>query len=1113
MFALGALQVAAGVGVMVLLNHGSAGGPATRVSQGADTAARAAALDRSLQAIEDGERDSPRDRWDPDYVLALVGTDPERLFAWVRDSTSWIPYHGEMRGPVGVLMDRRGNSLDRAVLLATLLDKAGQTVRLAHGELSQELAIRTLPHLICAAGADDPVGFSAESSSHGGLVAAATRYGMDDSSFEETLVSQIQAIDRLSKEIHSRTQDEAQRLLQALGNPSPRTALAKNFDATMSSLRDHWWVQMQSPDGAWRDLDAMSAAMGKPMPVISATETMSLAELIDAPTMHHEVSVRVVAERWSERGLSQYTVLEHALRPADTIGQPIVLQFWPTQWMGGSMPENNPADKPSSDWRAEILEQHDWAAALMVGDDPVAVGALADSGDGSAGSSSGGPMGGLASAFSDTMSGRRTASGSSNSGTALSAVWLDYEIRVPGEPARIIRRTVFDLIGPAGRSAGLTPILDLTNAKRLERGLSLIMQTDILPQVCAIPPQFVAHLMAQTVLAHRQVFVRAIRGDTAQDAQPPVAAAANEGRPLSSLYALALARMQWSLGQGQLFIDRPNLLTSHRYWVAKDDGLVLRHASDIVANEVGVSFADENPFAARLAQGVLDTNVEQLAVTGDRMLGGAGQAFAAQGEWVAIAAAGVGTALPRIELPADTRRRIIADVDAGYAVVAPKMPVPMPNEPFIGWWRVDASTGDTLGFGAGGWGQVTAEESLQNSRSQATANVFRNSFAAKFAHSFGTAYGWCLVPMTVKMLDTDGLHLGSLVATLVASKSECLGDAIFLGLVGAVTMPLIAITMEASETIVAAETKVTAPPEPQLSGKATTYAGPAKPCASPRAETLPAMQAAESTADTVPAGSPATELPPTKTGPTPKWPTSESMYEGGPGRRVYKPAFVETAIEDWAEYQTQASQRYNEAINSRDAAESAMVDISVQINTLEAKGGDAFGGGLYGKRIEIARQLERAQVDVKQTAPELSKANKYVDHWREMQAANQRVIDAVNARDAALQKLDANVCSKADSVDYNGPEWQNYAQAEQSLRNAKNNWSNVDHGGTNAPAAVDPNAATAPGSQAPGGASPPVQSGKTQPLPGAGHGGNPAASPSAKSVAGMLSTQNLLGSK
>ena len=52
----------------------------------------------------------------------LACTDPQKMLDWVRDNTRLVPYEGSLRGALGVLMDRNGNSLDRSILLARLLE-------------------------------------------------------------------------------------------------------------------------------------------------------------------------------------------------------------------------------------------------------------------------------------------------------------------------------------------------------------------------------------------------------------------------------------------------------------------------------------------------------------------------------------------------------------------------------------------------------------------------------------------------------------------------------------------------------------------------------------------------------------------------------------------------------------------------------------------------------------------------------------------------------------------------------------------------------------------------------------------------------------------------------
>ena len=97
-------------------------------------------MERAFKALEAAEKDIPRDTFDPKAIVEKVGNDPAKLFEWVRDNTYWVPYRGSLRGPIGVLMDRLGNSLDRALLLAELLRTAGHQARLVCAELSEAQA-------------------------------------------------------------------------------------------------------------------------------------------------------------------------------------------------------------------------------------------------------------------------------------------------------------------------------------------------------------------------------------------------------------------------------------------------------------------------------------------------------------------------------------------------------------------------------------------------------------------------------------------------------------------------------------------------------------------------------------------------------------------------------------------------------------------------------------------------------------------------------------------------------------------------------------------------------------------------------------------------------------
>ena len=755
---------------------------------------RVALLDKSLRALADGDREMPRDTWDPDYVVNRVGRDPQRLFRWVQQNTYWIPYHGVLRGPVGVLMDRQGNSLDRAILLAKLLERAGYTVRLAHGELTREQVLNLLPGLV----ADRQVAFTPQqplATPNAAVQQVASRYQLDGPGVSETLRSQKEMLAQFSSELRARVTDQTDRLLKAIERPKTTDVWARTFDAAMSALADHWWVQQQTVSG-WVDLDVLSDGGKAGGALTSATQTIPVKDL--PAQSYHEITLRVVAEQWANGKLSEYKALEQPLRPSDLVGQPIVLQFWPTQWMA-----DDKLSKPAPDWKTEVLAQKEWDAVVAVGGNVLATTTIPDSGDDPY-TPKGGDFGGLATAFSQSMN---LSSASSNK--TLSAVWLEYEIRIPGEKQQTVRRTVFDLLGPAARATS-SPKLALDETKRLTRSLALAMQTEILPVTCGLSREFTTHLLAQSLLGNRELFHFLVQGrlpagiadvDELFDRSTP---------PVSPLYSLALARMKWGK-QEEVFLDRPNLLTRHIYAVPSGKGIVMRDATDIVANGVGVSLSGKDGFAARLEQGVLDTNAESLVRMAEETFGNAGDAFKVSRAWKAIGPTQDAAAVGKLNLGEDVRRQIAADLSGGYAVVAPESAVRMRGEPFAGWWRIDRDTGDALGLGSNGWGTSATEEGSHNARTAKTAPkwlIAMKRFANVFVVVGAGYYGWCIVPLVVKHLqqfpdaaaeaairNPDTLNnpvatatktvlhhsLGIWEGAVIPSVEHCVGDSIVVG--------------------------------------------------------------------------------------------------------------------------------------------------------------------------------------------------------------------------------------------------------------------------------------------------------------------------------------------
>jgi hypothetical protein len=701
---------------------------------------RLQALDKSLRAMDDHERKSPRDHWDADYVVSIVGRDPQRLFAWVRDNTFWVPYRGVLRGAIGVLMDRQGNSLDRSLLLATLLEKAGHPVRLAHGELSQDEVVKLLPELTARRRvySGEPRALHIAEPAHGEPVADSmarqeAAYGdIEDENVEEVTAHYQPVADAIGTkfnvshntfsgtavELESRVAAETAGLLAGLDKPDPRKEWAGRFQAAIKALGDHWWVQLQEGQ-SWTDFDLLSGP-GSQAALAVPSETAALHNV--PPDLHHQITIRVMTEQWSGDAFTSRKALEYSLRPGDVIGQSITLQFWPTAWL---------TDFDSSAPKHTLLEaasQDQWAAALSIGKESVSNTFLVETG--AAEDTRGGDLGGLGQAVAGALA------GSSKPQAELTSVWIEYEVRVPGEKAKIVRRTVFDLFGPDARAAGRKLSLPLDHAKQLTRGLALMMRTEIEPIACAIAPDFVQHMVAQNFLANRSLFTAVARREvqfpntstrttpgTEQEQQnTPQQFLGAAAPPPSPLLSLAAARLRSDGITNPVFISRPNILTRHRFFIPAGEQIAAMEAIDIAANEVGIDLAEPEAFAIRIWQGVLDTNLE--AHVGFRAaIDNVGEAFAGSRDW-AILTPSQRSILERLSLSADVRRRITEDLDSGYVVVAPKAPAPHAGEQFVGWWRINPATGDALGVAANGWGQGLAERGPLTSMAATSARYF-----------------------------------------------------------------------------------------------------------------------------------------------------------------------------------------------------------------------------------------------------------------------------------------------------------------------------------------------------------------------------------------------------
>jgi hypothetical protein len=723
----GAMSSTAGGTDSLPLGQQALARPATEAEKRAALGRAVERLPRYFQALDAVAKEIARDTFDPQAVVEKVGRVPDKLFGWVRDNTYWVPYQGALRGPTGVLMDRLGNSLDRSLLLAELLRVAGHDVRLARAtfphQQAKDLLAKVRPMPQAAAPASGP---SSTDQAEQSIAKFAADHQLDLEELRTSWQRQVVTGQQQAEELAKLAAGPTAAMLRDV--PKPQAAAGADPDG-VAAMVDHWWVQWQQ-DGKWVDLDPLLPDAQPDAALLSTLQTIpwrpTPGRLPLEASLWHQVTIRVVIEQARDGKLTERVPLSHTLTPAEVIGQRIELRQLPLKWPADLDPRSG--ETYGKAFLKAAAEQKAWVPALSVGQRVIMdraiteTGDLADksalSGEHDVGNAAGGMMEG----FGGMLGGGGEEPAAK--GGVLTAEWIEYAIRAPGQPLRKIRRQIFDLVGPAARAARKVEEDKLGEVDLLERALALLGQTEIAVPVCRLSSDFLVHLTVERLLANREVLLTALAEDGPQDSAGVDKMLQRAQSLPGALYALTFTRHAGSPVAGDTYLDRPNIFNLHDYLRPISTGaqgmaaagpdaqqappLVAVHAMDIVDNAVAVR-PDKDAFAVRLRQGILDTAAETVLLGG--AAGNVARMWNAVPGWKLLKP-GSAAELRNTSLTADLQARVEQDLTAGYLVMIPQGASATQPLQRGGWWRIDARTGQALGMGDNGWGQGMTEESI-----------------------------------------------------------------------------------------------------------------------------------------------------------------------------------------------------------------------------------------------------------------------------------------------------------------------------------------------------------------------------------------------------------------
>ncbi len=588
-------------------------------------------------------------------LLGETDFESESIVSWVNSNTHWVPYQGLLRGADGVLLDRVGNSLDRSLLLAALLQDAGFDIRLGNARLSESQAEQLLKDLMQTSG----------------------------SPLSNTEIASLDG-----RQMASKATEQAAAIATMVNLPD--TNWNESF---IGAVKDHWWVDLKTNEG-WKSLDTMipSGTNNEPL----ENSTYYAPDNLPAD-LNHRVTIRVIIERFDQGKLFEEIPLEYSFDTAAAPMQNFELYFYP---YGFSKAEE---DAPEAvKLKAISSSSQDWLPVLISPDE-----FISQKGFSRFGQIVNNPAKpevqrkfGLSQKSLSALG-----AGDVKPETTLSGVWIEYQFDQPGLGPETTRREIFDLIGPAVRMKGQLDSVTFAEDGPMSRGLALMSQTRILVNSTDLP--LIALYKAQLELwaDHGHQVAAMIRLFYNPAAEEPAQRLMSKPLLPLDLISLAVFRKVYSRFQNQTYLATPNVITTHELLVVKEDVQAIQ-AMDIVRNTIGVRASSIAFARVRLEQGVLDTLMEADLLSTDGSDFNTSIAFGNRDDRQTI----WGQPQPGSDLQLahpEAWARMMQAMQDGHAVITAEG---FTDNAEPSWWEIDLQTGTTLGMGKNGWGVEFSED-------------------------------------------------------------------------------------------------------------------------------------------------------------------------------------------------------------------------------------------------------------------------------------------------------------------------------------------------------------------------------------------------------------------
>lgn len=272
-------------------------------------------------------------------------------------------------------------------------------------------------------------------------------------------------------------------------------------------------------------------------------------------SLFHKVTFRVVIERWNAGETTEEIPLEHTVRAAESVYHDFEVQFLPFQFEPA--PDGSTAGS-EAEAIAETAEE--WLPVLRRGRDTIR-----QQGFDHHGNLERNPERAAVarSAEQATAALQGLVRSSESDPTHLTALWLEYRLEVPGRGLKVLRREIFDIIGPVRRRSEEIAELELDALAGRERGLSLLGTHRVVVVSADLPPIAFQRAALEYWANHGPQIAGIVRIANGAEDDEVVQRAYAQPLMALDLIGLATARYLLSPNRSSIYLGSPNVLTTH----------------------------------------------------------------------------------------------------------------------------------------------------------------------------------------------------------------------------------------------------------------------------------------------------------------------------------------------------------------------------------------------------------------------------------------------------------------------------------------------------------------------------------------------------------------------